>query len=79
MITRDLFFESGSIEATKIKEILQRYVIYISDQITVLYLNTVTEIVRLYTDIFSIILLDWFKASICIMINYLSFNYLPLK
>ena len=52
MIIRDLFFESGSTEATKIKEILQRYVIYISDQITVPYLNTVTEIVRLYTVIF---------------------------
>jgi hypothetical protein len=32
MIIRDLFFET---EATKIKKILQRYVIYISDQITV--------------------------------------------
>jgi hypothetical protein len=30
MIIRDLFFESGSTE-----KILQRYVIYISDQITV--------------------------------------------
>jgi hypothetical protein len=40
MIIRDLFFESGSTEATKIKEILQRYVIYISDQITVPYLKT---------------------------------------
>jgi hypothetical protein len=40
MIIRDLFFESGSTEATKIKKILQRYVIYISDQITVPYLNT---------------------------------------
>jgi hypothetical protein len=39
MIIRDLFFESGSTEATKI---LQRYVIYISDQITVPYLNTET-------------------------------------
>jgi hypothetical protein len=39
MIIRDLFFESGSTEATKIKQILQRYVIYISDQITVPYLN----------------------------------------
>ena len=39
MIIRDLFFESGSTEATKIKKILQRYVIYISDQITVPYLN----------------------------------------
>jgi hypothetical protein len=38
MIIRDLFFESGSTEATKIKQILQRYVIYISDQITVPYL-----------------------------------------
>jgi hypothetical protein len=34
VIIRDLFFESGSTEATKIKQILQRYVIYISDQIT---------------------------------------------
>jgi hypothetical protein len=42
MIIRDLFFESGSTEATKIKIILQRYVIYISDQITVPYLNTET-------------------------------------
>jgi hypothetical protein len=42
MIIRDLFFESGSTEATKIKKILQRYVIYISDQITVPYLNTET-------------------------------------
>jgi len=44
MIIRDLFFESGSIEATKKKKkkILQRYVIYISDQITVPYLNTET-------------------------------------
>ena len=42
MIIRDLFFESGSTEATKIKKILQRYVIYISDQITVSYLNTET-------------------------------------
>jgi hypothetical protein len=33
MIIRDLFFESESTEATKIKQILQRYVIYISDQI----------------------------------------------
>jgi hypothetical protein len=33
---------SGSTEATKIKIILQRYVIYISDQITVPYLNTET-------------------------------------
>jgi hypothetical protein len=41
-IIRDLFFESGSTEATKIKQILQRYVIYISDQITVPYLNTET-------------------------------------
>jgi hypothetical protein len=32
--------ENGSTEATKIKQILQRYVIYISDQITVTYLNT---------------------------------------
>ena len=40
MIIRDLFFESGSTEATKIKQILQGYVIYISDQITVTYLNT---------------------------------------
>ena len=39
MIIRDLFFESGS----KIKKILQRYVIYISDQITVPYLNTETS------------------------------------
>jgi hypothetical protein len=42
MIIRDLFFESGSTEATKIKKILQRYVIYISDQITVHYLNIET-------------------------------------
>jgi hypothetical protein len=44
MIIRDLFFESGSTEATKMKKILQRYmyVIYISDQITVPYLNTDT-------------------------------------
>ena len=42
MIIRDLFFESGSTEVTKIKKILQRYVIYISDQITVPYLNTET-------------------------------------
>jgi hypothetical protein len=42
VIIRDLFFESGSTEATKIKNILQRYVIYISDQITVPYLNTET-------------------------------------
>ena len=42
MIIRDLFFESGSTEAIKIKKILQRYVIYISDQITVPYLNTET-------------------------------------
>jgi hypothetical protein len=39
MIIRDLFFESGSTEATKIKKILQRYVIYISDQITMLNFN----------------------------------------
>ena len=43
MIIRDLFFESGS----NIKRILQRYVIYISDQITVPYLNTETENRRL--------------------------------
>jgi hypothetical protein len=30
MIIRDLFFESGSTEATQINKILQRYVIYIS-------------------------------------------------
>ena len=43
MIIHDLFFESGSTEATKIKKkILQRYVIYISDQITLPYLNTET-------------------------------------
>jgi hypothetical protein len=42
MIIRDLFFESGSTEATKIKKILQRDVIYISDQITVPYLYTET-------------------------------------
>jgi hypothetical protein len=42
MIIRDLLFESGSIEATQIKKILQRYVIYISNQITVPYLNTRT-------------------------------------
>ena len=47
MIIRDLFFESGSTEATKIKKILQRYVIYISDQITVPYLNIETENRRL--------------------------------
>jgi ribosome-associated protein YbcJ (S4-like RNA binding protein) len=35
MIIRDLIFENGSTEATKIKKILQRNVIYISDQITV--------------------------------------------
>ena len=40
MIIRDVFFESGSTEATKI---LQRYVIYISDQITVPYLNIETR------------------------------------
>jgi hypothetical protein len=34
--------ESGSTEVTKIKKILQRYVIYISDQITVPYLNIET-------------------------------------
>ena len=42
MIIRDLFFESGSTEATKIQKILQRYVIHISDQITMTYLNTET-------------------------------------
>ena len=42
MIIRDLFFESRSTEPTKIKQILQRYVIYISDQITVPYMNTET-------------------------------------
>jgi hypothetical protein len=42
MIIRDLFFESRSTETTKIKQILQRYVIYISDQIAVPYLNTET-------------------------------------
>jgi hypothetical protein len=42
MIIRDLFFERGSTEATQIKIILQRYVIYIFDQITVPYLNTET-------------------------------------
>jgi hypothetical protein len=41
MIIRDLFFECGSTEATKIK-ITAKYVIYISDQITVPYLNTET-------------------------------------
>ena len=41
MIIRDLFFESRSTEATT-KKLLQRYVIYISDQITVPYLNTET-------------------------------------
>ena len=41
MIIRDLFFESRSTEATK-KKLLQRYVIYISDRITVPYLNTET-------------------------------------
>ena len=41
MIIRDLFFKSGSTEATKIKN---KYCkgIYISDQITVPYLNTET-------------------------------------
>jgi hypothetical protein len=47
MIIRDLVFESGSTEAAKIKKILQRYVIYISDQITVPYLNIETENRRL--------------------------------
>jgi hypothetical protein len=47
MIIRDLFFESGSTEATKIKKILQRYVIYISDQITVPYLKIETGNCRL--------------------------------
>jgi hypothetical protein len=42
MIIRDLFFDSGSTKAVKIKRILQRYVIYISDQITVTYLNIET-------------------------------------
>jgi hypothetical protein len=42
MIIRDLFFVCGSTEATKIKKILQRYVIYIFDQITVPYLNIET-------------------------------------
>ena len=42
MIIRDLFFERGLTEATKIQQILQRYVIYISDQITVPHLNTET-------------------------------------
>ena len=42
MIIRDLFFESGSTEATKVKKILQRYVIYIYDQITMPYLKTET-------------------------------------
>jgi hypothetical protein len=42
MIIRDLVFESGSTEATQIKIILQMYVIYISDQITVPYLNIET-------------------------------------
>jgi hypothetical protein len=37
-----LFFESGSTEATKITKIMQRYLIYIYDQITVHYLNTET-------------------------------------
>jgi hypothetical protein len=37
MIIRDLLFESGSIEATQIKKILQRYVIYISDQMGMTY------------------------------------------
>jgi hypothetical protein len=50
MITRDLFLESGSTEATKINKILQRYVIYISDQITVLYLNIETGNRRLNID-----------------------------
>ena len=42
LFTKTAFFESGSTEATKIKQILQRYVIYISDQIIVPYLNTET-------------------------------------
>ena len=42
MIIRNLFLESGSTEATKIQKVLQRCVIYISDQITVPYLNTET-------------------------------------
>jgi hypothetical protein len=42
MIIHDLFFDSGSTEAAKIKKILQRYVIYISDHITVTYLNIET-------------------------------------
>ena len=42
MIIRDLFFENGSTEATKVKKILQRYVIYIQDQITMPYLKTET-------------------------------------
>ena len=42
MIIRDLFFESGSTEATQIIKILERYVIYIYDQLTVHYLNTET-------------------------------------
>jgi hypothetical protein len=42
MIIRDLFFESGSTEATKIQKVLQRCVIYISDKKIVPYLNTET-------------------------------------
>jgi hypothetical protein len=57
MIIRDLFFESGSTEATKIKKILQRYVIYISDQITVPYLNTETGNRRL-----NIVEFAWFSV-----------------
>jgi hypothetical protein len=53
MIIRDLFFESGSTEATKIKKILQRYVIYISDQIKLPYLNTETGNRRSMTYILS--------------------------
>jgi hypothetical protein len=48
MIFRDLFFENISTEATKIQKVLERCVIYISDQITVPYLNTETGNRRLY-------------------------------
>jgi hypothetical protein len=50
MIIRDFFIESWSTEAKKIKEILQRYVIYISDLITVPYSNIETGNRRLNID-----------------------------
>ena len=50
MIIRDLFFESGPTEGKKIKRILQRYVIYISDLITVPYSNIETGNRRLNID-----------------------------